>query len=111
MMTTIGKTKTFDRSGREDHSKPFNIASYALPTMTVARVTGCEPGEFVRTFGDVHRYLDHLHQAARQLAREPVPLPQLHLHGERRSLLDFRYEDVELLDYRHHPVILAPVSV
>ena len=90
---------------------PFNIASYALLTMMVARVTGYEPGEFVHTFGDVHLYLNHLDQADRQLAREPLPLPRVHLHGERRSILDFRYEDVELLDYRHHPAIPAPVAV
>ena len=90
---------------------PFNIASYALLTMMVARVTGYEPGEFVHAFGDVHLYLNHLDQADRQLAREPFPLPRVRLHGERPSLLDFRYEDVELLDYRHHPAIPAPVSV
>ena len=90
---------------------PFNIASYALLTMMVARVTGYEPGEFVHTFGDVHLYRNHLQQADRQLAREPLPLPRVRLHGERRSLLDFRYEDVELLDYRHHPGIPAPISV
>ena len=111
MKTSIEKIRTFDRSGGEDRSKPFNIASYALLTMMVARVTGYEPGEFVHTFGDVHLYLNHLQQADRQLAREPLPLPRVRLHGERRSLLDFRYEDVELLDYRHHPGIPAPVSV
>ncbi len=90
---------------------PFNVASYSLLTMMVAKVTGYEPGELVHTFGDVHLYLDHLEQAERQLAREPLPLPRLRLHGEPRSLLEYRYEDVELLDYRPHPAIPAPVSV
>lgn len=111
MNATIQETKTFDRNGGEDRSEPVNITSYALLTMMVARVTGCEPGGFVHTFGDAHLYLDHLDQADRQLAREPLPLPRVHLHGERRPLLDFRYEDVELLDYRHHTAIPAPVSV
>ena len=90
---------------------PFNIASYSLLTMMVARVTGYEPGEFVHTFGDVHLYLNHLDQADLQLAREPLTLPRVRLHGEGRSLLDYRYEDVELIDYRHHPAIRAPISV
>ena len=80
---------------------PFNIASYALLTMMAARVTGHDPGEFVHTFGDAHLYLNHLNQADRRLAREPLPLPRVRLHAERCSLLD----------YRHHPAIPAPVSV
>ena len=90
---------------------PFNIASYALLTMMVARVTGHEPGELVHTFGDLHLYLNHLEQADRQLTRDPLPLPRVRLNGSRRSLLDYRYEDIELIDYRHHPAIPAPVSV
>ena len=110
-MTTIGGIRIFDRSGREDHGKPLHVASYALLAMMVARVTGHEPGELVHTFGDAPLCLNHLDQADRQLAREPLPLPRVRLHAERRSLLDFRHEDVELLDYRHHPAIPAPVSV
>src|SRR3954466_1449012 len=33
---------------------PFNIASYALLTLIVAKVTGYEPGEFVHPLGDAH---------------------------------------------------------
>ena len=108
MNTSIEKIRIFERD-RGGHRKPVNIASYALLTMMVARVTGCEPGKFVPTFGDAHLCLNHLDQADRQLAREPLPLRRVHLHGERRSLRDFRYEDLELPDYRHHPAIPAPV--
>ena len=90
---------------------PFNVASYSLLTMMVAKVTGYEPGEFVHTFGDVHLYSNHLRQAEEQLARKPFPLPRVRLRRAPRSLLEYRYEDVELLDYRHHPAIPAPVSV
>ncbi len=90
---------------------PFNIASYALLTMMVAKVTGLGLGEFVHTFGDVHLYSNHVEQAKKQLSREPRTLPAMVIHGEQSSLEDFRFEDFELKDYHPHPRIKAPVAV
>ncbi len=90
---------------------PFNIASYALLTLMVAQVTNLRPGELVHTFGDAHLYLNHLEQAETQLGREPRPQPRLQLDPGVRSLFDFRFEDVTLLDYDPHPGIKAPVAV
>ncbi|NNK34321.1 MAG: thymidylate synthase [Xanthomonadales bacterium] len=90
---------------------PFNIASYSLLTLMVAQVVGLKPGDFVHTFGDVHIYLNHLEQVNTQLGREPYPLPRMQINPDRRDLFDFRYEDFELLDYRCHPAIPAPIAV
>lgn len=90
---------------------PFNIASYALLTMMVAQVTGLKPGEFVHAFGDVHLYVNHIEQAQEQLKREPYPLPQMSINPEVKDIFAFRYEDFELLNYRAHPHIAAPVAV
>ena len=90
---------------------PFNIASYALLTMMIAQVVGLKPGDFVHTFGDVHIYLNHLEQVNTQLAREPYPLPEMRINPEVKDLFAFRYEDFELLNYRHHPLIRAPIAV
>ncbi len=90
---------------------PFNIASYALLTMMIARVTGLEPGEFVHTFGDAHLYLNHLEQAELQLARTPRAQPCMHLNPARDTLFDFVYEDFTLSGYEPHPAIRAPVAV
>ena len=49
--------------------------------------------------------------ADEQIAREPFPLQCVHLRREPASLFDFRYEDVELVDYRYHPATRAAVSV
>ncbi len=90
---------------------PFNIASYALLTMMVARVTGLVPGEFIHTFGDAHLYSNHLEQARQQLQRLPRPLPTMRIRREVESIFDFLYEDFELLNYDPHPHIRAPVAV
>jgi thymidylate synthase len=90
---------------------PFNIASYALLTQMMAQVTGLEPGEFVHTLGDAHLYLNHLEQADLQLSRTPWELPRLELRPDVKSIADFSYDDIRLVDYRAHPAIAAPVAV
>jgi len=90
---------------------PFNIASYALLTCMMAQQADLEPGDFVWTGGDVHLYINHLEQADLQLSREPLPLPRLHIKRKPQDIFSYRYEDFEILDYRHHPHIKAPVAV
>jgi thymidylate synthase len=101
----------YQRSGDTFLGIPFNIASYALLTHMVAHVTGLAPGEFVHTIGDAHIYLNHLEQVKEQLTREPLPLPTLRLNPDVTSIFDFRYEDIEFLDYQAHPHIKGEVAV
>jgi len=89
---------------------PFNIASYALLTLMMAKVTGLEPGEFVHTLGDAHLYLNHLEQAKLQLSRDPLPLPVMHV-ADRDDLFGFEFEDFKLTGYQAHPSIAAPIAV
>ncbi|MFQ5562121.1 MAG: thymidylate synthase [Parvularculaceae bacterium] len=90
---------------------PFNIASYALLTQMMARVTGLRPGEFIHTLGDAHLYLNHVEQAKTQLQRAPYPLPRMRINRDVSDISDFRYEDFVLEGYEAHPHIKATVAV
>ncbi|MDO9226945.1 MAG: thymidylate synthase [Pseudomonadota bacterium] len=90
---------------------PFNIASYALLTLMMARATGLEPGDFVHTLGDAHIYLNHLDQVNLQLSREPRALPTMQINPAVTDLFAFSYEDFTLEGYDPHPGIKAPVAV
>lgn len=90
---------------------PFNIASYALLLLMMARAADLRPGTFVHTMGDAHLYLNHLDQARLQLSRAPRSLPQMELNPTVKDLFAFRYEDFTLTGYDPHPHIRAEVSV
>lgn len=90
---------------------PFNIASYALLTMMVAKVCNLELGSFIHTLGDVHIYNNHLEQIKKQLARKPRELPKMKINRETENIEDFVYEDFELIDYNPHKGIKGKVAV
>lgn len=90
---------------------PFNIASYALLTYMFAQQCDLLPGDFVWTGGDVHLYANHLEQARLQLTRDPFPQPALRIKRKPASLFDYQFEDFEIVNYRAHPSIKAPIAV
>lgn len=90
---------------------PFNIASYALLTMMVAKVCHLEVGEFIHTLGDAHLYSNHLEQIHRQLTRTPRKLPKMMIHRNTDNIEDFVFEDFELVDYNPYKGIKGKVAV
>jgi len=77
----------------------------------IAHVTNMVPGTFTHSHGDAHIYVNHLDQIKLQMSREPKTLPSLWLNPEVKSLFDFKYDDIKLLNYDPHPAIKAEVAV
>ena len=90
---------------------PFNIASYALLTMMIAKVCDLQPGDFVHTFGDAHIYTNHSEQINLQLSRNPKELPTIEINPEIKNIFDFNFEDFTLKNYNPHPHIKGAVAI
>lgn len=90
---------------------PFNIASYSLLLMMVAREAELVPHEFIHTIGDAHLYVNHVEQAKLQISREPFPLPKMILNPDKKQVLDFGFDDFRIEGYQAHPHIRGEISV
>ncbi|CAN5295091.1 thymidylate synthase [soil metagenome] len=114
-----GKTlhcQLYQRSADAFLGVPFNISSYALLTHLVAHVCDLEVGDFIHTFGDLHIYNNHLDQVNELLSREPMPMPVLEFVNAENlkgldGLLNFKFENLKLNNYRSWGKIAAPVAV
>ncbi len=90
---------------------PFNIASYATLLCIMADTCHLEVGDFVHTFGDAHIYLDHVDVIKTQLERTPRKLPKLIIKNHHDSVVDYKMEDFEIVDYDPFPPLKGKVSV
>jgi thymidylate synthase len=96
---------------------PFNIASYALLLMLIAKEVDMTPDELIINIGDAHIYLNQIDGIKEQLTREPYPLPHVHLDFD-YSYFDgyivewdkIAIEQIKLVDYQSHPAIKIPLS-
>ena len=88
---------------------PFNIASYSLLIHILAKECGYQVGEFILSLGDFHIYEEHFDQVKIQLTREPKIHPNLQF--EQKKINEYKTSDFELINYEHHPKILAPMNV
>jgi thymidylate synthase len=96
---------------------PFNIASYGLLLLMLAKRVNMVPDELIGNLGDTHLYSNHLEQAKEQISREGFELPQVELDFEYTYfdgyITEFNKIDrnsIKLVNYKSQPEIKAPLS-
>jgi thymidylate synthase len=86
---------------------PFNIASYGLLLILIAREVNMIPENLIGNLGDTHLYLNHLEQAEEQMSREPFELPKIEILESNLSEGEFEFN---LVGYQSYSQIKAPLS-
>ena len=88
---------------------PFNIASYGLLLLLLAKHAGLEPGELVGTLNDCHIYVDQIDNAREQLLRTTRTLPSVCIQND--NIFEWTNEDIQLKGYDPHPSLQFGLTV
>ena len=103
---------------------PFNVASYSMLLILLAKEVGFMPGTLIHNMGSAHIYLNHIDQIKEQLSREPVRSPTLTispnsseancrtvLETEKNSVSAYEISDFVLTNYKPYGAIKGSVAV
>ena len=90
---------------------PFNIASYSLLTVMIARITGLRPGDFVYSLGDTHIYNSHVEAMRTQMQRSPFEFPRLVIKRTATDIDSFSFDDFELQQYTCHDAVAMKMAL
>jgi thymidylate synthase len=89
----------------------FNIGSYSLLLMMIAKQVNMVPDEVIGNLGDVHLYLNHIEPIKEQLTRESYPLPTVKISDRVvNDISEYNLDDITLENYQSHPPIKMPLS-
>lgn len=88
----------------------YNIASYALLLILIAKEVNMIPGDLVGFLADTHVYTNHIEQAKTQLLRTPFPLPKVSIPNE-TNIFNWEYTNIAIENYKHYEKITAPVAI
>lgn len=90
---------------------PFNIASYSLLTIIIAKIYNLKLGNFIHTLGDAHIYYNHIKQIKLQINRKPKTLPIININNNINNIFDFKFNDFTLINYKTYKHITGKVTI
>lgn len=88
---------------------PFNISSYALLLIILAKEVNMLPHELIASLGDTHIYLDQVDGVQEQIKRQPLKLPTIKILNDKKYDR-YHISDFELVNYKSHEKINFPLS-
>ena len=89
----------------------FNLSSYGLLLMMIAKQVNMVPDELIYNGGDVHLYRNHIEPIKEQLTRKPYELPTVKLSDKDvNDISEYTLDDITLENYQSHPPIKMPLS-
>ena len=97
----------YQRSADVGLGLPFNIASYAVLTYILAKLSNLKPKKLIITIGDAHIYENHIDTLKEQITRQPFNFPILVLNSEKEytCVEDFKIDDFLLENYQYHDTL------
>lgn len=89
----------------------FNVTSYGLLLMILAKQVNMIPDELICSLGDCHIYLNHVEGLKEQIGRSSYNLPTVKISDKIvGDLADYTLDDFILENYQSHPTIKLPLS-
>jgi len=90
---------------------PYNVSSYALLLMMIAKQVNMIPDEVICSLGDCHIYSNHIVGVRQQIENTPYELPVVKLSDRVvTDISEYTLDDIILVDYKSHPKINFPLS-
>ena len=89
---------------------PFNLASYALLLVLLAKDAGMKQGKLCGMLGDVHIYENQFETAKTQIKRQPLTLPEIEI-PDFTNIYDWTYKQRKLINYKYLGKIEYNLSV
>jgi len=95
----------------------FNISSYSLLVYILCSYIETnygikyKPGELIMSLGDTHVYDAHIDAVKKQLLNIPYKFPKLKINKDIKNFEDMEWSDFEIIDYKSHKSIKAPMII
>lgn len=98
----------YQRSADVGLGLPFNIASYAVLTYILAKLTNLKPKKLNIIIGDAHIYENHIEILKEQITREPYEFPTLEFNSNKEfnNVEDFKIDDFMIKNYNYHETLV-----